>query len=329
MRIIGLEEHVVTDDVVGAWSRLPHRWQDLSLRPSTEGDRARRLADLGDDRRQAMDDAGVDVHVLSLSTPGVHNLEPADAVALQRSSNDVIADAVRSHPLRYQGLATLATPDPAEAARELERAVTVLGLDGAMLFGRTRERNVDRSGLWPVFEAAAALRAPLYLHPQSPPPAVREAYYSGPDGEPDPALATFGIGWHYETGVQLLRMILDGVFDRFPDLQVIVGHWGELVLFYLGRLVLLPGLARLERPLHEYFRSNVFITPSGMYSQRYLQWAVEVVGADRVLFSTDYPFELTTDGGARRFLEQAHLEVAERDGIASGNWERLRAGIRR
>ena len=122
---------------------------------------------------------------------------------------------------------------------------------------------------------------------------------------------------------------LSGVFDRFPDLQVIIGHWGEVVLFYLERIEHLVAAAKLERPLSEYVRSNVFVTPSGMLSPRYLRWAIEILGAERILFSTDYPFEPASQGGARRFLEAADLSDADREKIASANWERLCAGIRR
>ncbi|MGW3149513.1 amidohydrolase family protein [Streptomyces sp. NPDC001177] len=329
MRTVGLEEHLVIPDVLDAWRALAPRWQDFALKPSTEGETARRLAELGSERFAAMAETGLDVQVLSLSTPGLQNLAPGDSVALQTLFNDLLADTIRANPDRFQGLATLATPAPDKAAHELERAVTTLGLNGAMLYGRTRENTFDHPDLWPVFEAAAALRAPLYLHPQTPPPTVRAAYYSGLSGPVDAAFATHRLGWHYETGVQLLRLILSGVFDRYPDLQVIVGHWGEVILFYLERLEPLAVMANLAQPLSGYLRSNVFITPSGMFSHRYLRWAIEVVGVDRILFSTDYPFEFAPGGGARRFLEQADLSEADRVKIASGNWERVTAGIRR
>lgn len=224
MRVIGVEEHFVTADVVNAWRRVDPQWQDLSFAPSTQGDSGRRLADLGLERQAQMDRVGVDVQVLSLSTPGVQNLDAADAVALQIATNDALADAVRNQPDRYQGLAILATPSPERAADELARAVTKLGLKGAMVFGRTRDRNMDEPQFWPIYEAAAGLGVPLHLHPQSPCPAVRSAYYQGYHNELSGALATHGMGWHYESAVQLVRLILGGVFDRFPDLQVIAGH---------------------------------------------------------------------------------------------------------
>ena len=255
--------------------------------------------------------------------------KPEQAVRLQRSINDLIANTIRQRADRFQGFATLATPDPDAAAAELRRAVTQLGLNGAMLFGRTRDRNLDHRDNWPIFETAAALRAPLYIHPQSPVPAVRDALYSGNGDDVDAAFATFGLGWHYETGVQILRMILAGVFDRFPDLQMITGHWGEVVLFYLERIDGLARVTKLDRPVSEYFRQNVSVTPSGMWSERYLRWAIEVLGPERIMFSSDYPYRFTPMGGARHFLEHADLSNADRMAIAHGNWERMVAGIRR
>ncbi len=329
-KIIGLEEHFVTAAALTAWNKLDPQWQDAAKGATEEGEIKRLLTDLGKERLAAMDKVGLDVQVLSLTAPGLHSLASAEAVALQKDTNDLLADTVRAHPDRLQGFATLATPAPAAAARELERAVA-LGLNGGMVFGRVRERNLDHLDFWPLFEAAAALRAPLYLHPQSPLPAVRAAYYNGLGDAVDSVFATFGIGWYYETGVQLLRLILSGVFDRFPDLQVIAGHWGEVVLFYLEEAEHLGQAAKLKRPLIDYVRRNVFITPSGSFNQRYLRWAIELVGVERLLFATDYPFLVAeqASGSARRFLLDADLTDTEREKIASGNWEQLCAAIRR
>ena len=325
MKVIGLEEHYVTAEVVEAWANLDPRWQDPVVAGSA-GLR-QRLLEIGDQRLAAMDDAGIDVQVASLTSPGLWNLAPAVARALQSDCNDQLADAVRAHPDRLQGFATLAAPDPDAAADELSRAVTTLEFNGALVFSRVRDMPIDNWDFWPVFEAAEHLRAPLYLHPQSPPPAVREAYYSGFDDIAGAAFATHGLGWHYDTGVQLLRLILAGVFDRFPDLQVILGHWGEMVLFFLDRIDRMAETSHLERPVSEYLRSNVFITPGGIFSTRYLRWALEVVGADRIMFAADYPFAPTDDGAALRFLGE--LADADRNKIASGNWDQLCAGIRR
>lgn len=324
MRIVAIEEHLATREVRAAWSALEPAQQDASLTMFSNGEIGARLEDLSETRVRHMDECGVDVQVLSLTTPGVHNLDAAQAMPLARRTNDLIAEVVRVRPDRFQGFATLPMAAPAEAARELDRAVTGLGLQGAMLCGRVRERNLDHPDFLPVFEVAAGLRVPLYIHPQIPQRAVREALYSGFGNELDLHLATGGLGWHVETGIQLVRLILAGVFDRFPGLQVILGHWGEVVLFYLERIDLLSRAARhLRRPVADYVRTNVHVTPSGMLSRRYLSWALDVMGADRILFSTDYPYVPIPDGGARRFLDEAGLSSGDRNMIAHGNWDRL------
>jgi len=200
MKIIALEEHFVIPEVLQAWENLPPEFQDLAQSSASEGDVGRRLHDLDSERLAQMAEAGVDVQVLSLTAPGVQNLDASNAVALQTLSNDALADAIRRHPDHIQGFATLATPAPKAAAWELERAVTKLGFHGAMLHGRTRDRNLDHPDFMPIFEAADHLRAPLYIHPQSPQPVVRDAYYNGFGDELDTLFARPGIGWHYETG---------------------------------------------------------------------------------------------------------------------------------
>jgi uncharacterized protein len=329
MRTIGTEEHFVTDEVVAAWSRLDPRAREDSPPSVIPEEVQARLGEVGERRIAAMDDCGLDVQVISLTSPGLHNLTAEEAARLQVQTNDRIAELVNAHPDRFQGFATLALPAPAAAAAELERAVTELGLNGALLFGRTGERNLDHPDNWPIFEAAAALRAPLYIHPQTPQPRVRAALYSGFDDTVNSVFATGGIGWHYESGVQFLRLALAGVFDRFPDLQVLLGHWGEVVLFYLDRADRLATPAKLPQRFSDYVRQNAYITAGGIYSQRYLHWAIEVAGVERVMFATDYPYQPGPEGGVEHFLASAGLAQAEQEQIAAGNWDALVAGIRR
>jgi predicted TIM-barrel fold metal-dependent hydrolase len=177
----------------------------------------------------------------------------------------------------------------------------------------------------PIFEAASSLRIPLFIHSQIPQKAVRDIYYSGFGEQVDLAFATFGLGWHYESGIQFLRLILAGVFDRFPDLQIILGHWGEVVLFYTGRLSALNRVAKLQRSVVDYMRQNLYVTPSGMFCQSYLQRSIEAGGIDRILFSTDYPYQYRPEGGARSFLGEASLSDESKRKIAHLNWEGLSA----
>jgi len=328
MKIVALEEHFVPRQVSDAW-KATAAIQDFTVSMNSS-QYARQLEDLEDIRIQAMDDAGIDVQVLSLPSPGVQNFEPADAISVARDFNDILKGAIVNRPDRFDGFATLPAPAPAAAAKELQRAVQELGLKGALLNGRVRERNMDHRDFNQIYEAAEALGAPLYLHPQLPPAGVREAYYTGIGDVADIMLSMGAIGWHYETGIQLLRMVLGGVFDRYPKLQVIVGHWGEVILFYLDRIAQLnhAGL-KLQRPIADYFKQNVYYTPSGIFSQHYFSRTIEIVGADRMMFSQDWPYQSSIDKGARAFLEQqSSLSREEKEAIAHRNWDLLVSGIR-
>ncbi len=329
MRIVATEEHFVTDGVASAWGEMSATARADSRAGVPPGELGERLREVGERRIAAMDAAGVTVQVLSLTSPGLHPLPAAVANRLQVEANEAIAELLAAHPDRFQGLATLALPDPEAAAGELQRAVTTLGLHGAMVFGRTGERNLDHPDNWPIFEAAHALRAPLYLHPQIPQSPVRTSLYSGFGDAVDAAFATHGIGWHYETGVQFLRLALAGVFDRFPDLRILLGHWGEVVFFYLDRADALATGAGLDRTFSEYVRDHAYITAGGVYSERYLHWAVELVGVERVLFATDYPYRPAPESGAAQFLTGAGLTPPEVVAVGSGNWDALVAEIRR
>jgi predicted TIM-barrel fold metal-dependent hydrolase len=328
-KIVCLEEHIATPAIIAAWQALDPATRDLAIDLSTGNDKERRLLDTGELRIASMDEAGIDVAVLSHTTPGVQCLRPLQAVPLARKANDLVAEAVTRRPDRFQGLATLPMSAPDEAARELERAAGQLGLNGAMVFGRTGDRNLDHRDFMPILEAAAALRAPLYIHPQTPQFGVRDAYYGGPGDQLEVSFATSGLGWHFESGIQALRLILSGVIERLPDLQLILGHWGEVILFYLERIDLNTDAARLPRPISDYFRTNVSVTSSGILSDRYLRWATEVIGADRILCATDYPFPPIQPNGNRDFLQASSLNEADQEKIGSGNWGRLCADIRR
>ena len=325
MRLIAIEEHILPAEVRDAWTAAPPPYDPVSAL-ADGGENGVRLGDLGDGRLALMDEQGVDVQVLSLTTPGLHNLEPATAVETARRVNDLIAETCARRPDRFQGFAALPTPDPQAAPRELERAVRELGLKGALLCGRTRERHLDHPDLRPMLAMAASLGVPLFIHPQTPPPVVREASYSGISDKTDLALAAFGLGWHYEAGLQWVRLAAAGVFDELPDLQIILGHWGEVVLFYLERTAAVFARALdLEQPLVEYARRNLYVTGSGMWSEGYLLRCLEIVGPERLLFSTDFPYQYRPGGQPRRFLDDAPLDTVTREGFAHGNWDRLTA----
>jgi predicted TIM-barrel fold metal-dependent hydrolase len=314
MRVIAIEEHFMTPEGFALTEKLGrigapiHMW-------------AEKLGDLGEGRLAEMDKAGIDVQVLSTPAVGVEELDPVESVKMSKEINDVLAKAVADHPERFAGFAVLPTLDATAAAEELERTVTELGFKGALINGHTRGRFLDDQAFWPIFERAEALDVPIYLHPTPPPPAVMEAYYSGL-GMVGNVLALAGWGWHCETGLHALRLVLGGVFDRFPKLNVIIGHMGENIPFSLARAdqVLSP-FAGLQRSIADYFQENFYITTSGYFTFAPLLCSLMVLGADRIIFSVDYPFSDNMEG--RAFLDAAPINPADREKIAHGNVERL------
>jgi len=320
MKIIAIEEHFLTKAVSNEWKKYSDK-DDPTIHLHL-GEIENRLEEIGNLRLQLMDETGIDVQALSLTSPSLHNLG-SESVGLAIQTNDFLAEIVSTKPDRFQGFAALPMPEPKEAVKELERSVKKLGLKGVMLCGRTREKNLDHKDFWDLFELAEALRVPLFIHPQIPQKAVRDIYYSGFDWQTDLAFSTFGLGWHYEAGIQFVRLVLAKVFDRFPNLQVILGHWGEVILFYTERLASLNRVTKLGRPFIEYLRNNLYVTASGMFSHAYLQRSIEIIGTDRILFSTDYPYQYRPGRQARSFLESIRLSDEDKEKFAFANWEKL------
>lgn len=321
MKLIGIEEHYLTASVHAAWKAAGLEASDPSV-AFHEGQIAERLLNLADQRLALMDETGLDVQVLSLTTPSLHDIGPA-SVDLARRANDAVAAVIERHPTRFQALAALPVTDPDAAACELERCMTTLGFQGTMLCGKVGARHLDDPAFRPIFACADQFGAPILLHPRLPDAAVRAAYYSGFSPAVDAAFATYGLGWHYDAGIQFLRLLLSGTFDRLPTLQVILGHWGEVVLFYAERFAAMDKVAELERPIAEYLRSNLYVTASGLFLPHYLQRAAALVGTGRLLFSTDFPYQYRPGRDARRFLDTCGLEGDAKADFAHGNWERL------
>src|ERR1035441_1833803 len=309
MSTITLEEHFVTESFLRATRANGERTSPQLAELQSK------LLDLGAGRIADMDKSGIDLQVLSLAAMGFDALDADTASSLARDINDELAEAVRSHPERFGGFATLAMKAPATAAAELERCVTRLGFHGALLDGTTDGLFLDDPRFLPVFEAAAHLGVPIYLHPAPPPQPVREAYYSGLPGDLGFLLSIAGWGWHAETGLHTLRLILCGLFDRLPALQLIIGHVGEGLPYALARSsgVLSHAAPQLRQPVAEYFKSNIHCTTSGYFTLPPLRCALEVVGIDRLLFSVDYPYSPNTRG--RSFLDSLR-EILDADEFA-------------
>jgi 2,3-dihydroxybenzoate decarboxylase len=318
MPLIALEEHYAWDpasagNVVATW---------LQTNNPLAHDR---LYDRGPLRLEQMDAAGIDFQILSLFDPGVQDeTDVATAIDLARRANDDLAETVRATPHRFGGFATLATQDPDAAAAELERAVTDLGLVGGLINGHCQGRYLDDPAYEGLFASAESMGVPVYLHPTTPHPAVMDAWFAPYTGD---GLHLASWGFAAETGTHVLRLIYSGLFDKFPRLQMIIGHLGEMLPFAAYRVDRYYGLGgdgsghTLQRLPSEYLRDNFYVTTSGNFCPPAFACTLEVMGADRVMFSVDYPMDDNQAGS--EFLTSYPMDDATRRKVSSENAFRL------
>jgi predicted TIM-barrel fold metal-dependent hydrolase len=312
--IIALEEHYADPDVQETFTG-----PDAAKAPRI----AQRLDDVGSLRIREMDEAGIDMQVLSHTAPATPKLDAESSVRLARIANDRLYETVRTFPNRFAGFATLPTPDPKTAADELERAVTKLGFKGAMVHGMTHGRFLDDKQFWPIFERAEALDVPLYFHPAIPHPAVIETYYKE-YAKDWPMFIRAAWGFTVETATQGIRLVLSGVFDEYPKLKIILGHLGEGLPFYLWRIDhSLKREGRDTKSFRDCFCAHFYITTSGFFSNPALLCCVQELGIDRILFSVDYPF--VDNMLATKWLETLPLCTEDREKLVNGNARRLDA----
>ena len=306
---IAAEEAWAPPEILGAYRRLleekPASWDPgfrslwgffLGPKPRATA-LARRIQSLGEDRLADMDSSGIAMQLVFLTAPGVQVFDAATGASLARDCNDQLMEAVKKHPTRYAGLASIAAQDPATAVKELERAVR-MGLKGVVINSHIQGEYLDEPKYWPIFEAAQALDVPIYIHPNTPPAAMIEPFLPrGLDG----AIYGFAV----ETGLHLLRIVVGGVFDRFPKLKIAVGHLGEGLPFWLFRLDFMhrsmvvseryPGAKPLQKKPSDYLRENVWVTTSGMQWAPAIRFCQEVLGFDRVLYAMDYPYQFVPE----------------------------------
>ena len=283
-----------------------------------------RLQELGQPRLDDMDKTGIDKQILSLTSPGVQVFDAATAVSLAISSNDQLAEAIRQYPDRYDGLAAVAPQNPKEAAKELERGVRKLGLKGAILNSHTLGEYLDDPKFWDIFAAAEALDVPVYLHPNAPSKGlIGPLLARGLDG----AIYGFGV----DTGMHLLAIMTSGVFDRFPQLQIVVGHCGEALPFWLYRLDYMHQagvkskrydcMKPLKKTITQYMQQNVYVTNSGMAWAPAIQFCQQVLGMDRVLYAMDYPYQFTPEEVGE--MERSNLSAADQKKFYQTNAEKV------
>src|SRR5471030_1612482 len=277
----------------------------------------RKLDDLGELRIRDMDAAGIDLQIISENNPATQNLDAETAIKLARASNDVLHEAVRTHPDRFAAFATLPTPDPKAAAEELERAVTKFGFKGAMIMGLTHGRFMDDKQFRPIFERAAALDVPVYIHPTPPVAAVQEAYF-----KEYPALAVAPLGFTLETLTHTVRLVVSGLFEEFPALKIIVGHLGEAVPYLMWRTnFLVQERMLMPRSFADYYREHFWLTTSGAFSNAALACAVTEMGVERILFSVDWPF--MDNAAGRKWMDATPLSDHDRALILGANARKL------
>jgi predicted TIM-barrel fold metal-dependent hydrolase len=321
MRIVALEEHF---DVPALVRRIDsNAIARFGFPPGSGGPLAAKLADLGALRLAEMDEAGITVHVLSASGPGANLLEGDEGVAFARDINDILGKAVATHPDRFAGFAHLPMNSPEASADELERTVRDLGFCGALINGVTGGRFLDDARFAPILARAEALDVPIYLHPGLPPREVFHAYYDGLPGSTGFRLSTSAWGWHSETAIHVMRLVLSGVLDRYPKLKLIIGHMGEGLAAMMVRSdkILTPEAPHLKRSVKQTILDQVWVTTSGLFTAPPLETLLAVFGPERVMFSIDYPFSTNRTG--RDFIDTLKLPAADLEKFVHGNADRL------
>lgn len=279
------------------------------------------LLDIEGRRLREMDQYVVDMHLLSLTAPGVQMFDADTACDLARLANDRLAEVIARHPTRFAGLASFAPQSPRRAAREMERSIRELKLNGFILNSHTNDEYLDDPKYWPILEAAEALDACLYIHPRAPSDGLK-----GPlqDYGMDSAMWGYGV----EVGTHVVRMMAAGVFDRFPRLKICIGHMGEAVHFWLWRITFMNSRAqkigrapKTQLTMDEYFRRNFVITTSGAEDHLALEYSIRKLGIDSVMWAIDYPYQPTAPAVA--FMDSAPLADADKAKLYHQNAERI------
>ncbi len=325
MRVIALEEHFSVPSLVARIDSEAIRRRGYGRRttPAAGPNPIELLPEIGDLRLQSMDEAGIDVQVLSNSGPGPDLVPGTSGVTIAREMNDHLSAAIARHPDRFAGFAVLPMQNPEAAGAELERAVTNLGFCGALVNGTTQGRFLDHPSYDDLLAIAVKLDVPIYIHPHMAPEPVRQAYYSDLPTGTDRVLETAGWGWHSETALHVLRLVLAGVLDRHPRLKLIIGHMGEMLPMMLARIdqVAKHDVAHLQRSISDTIVEQVWLTTSGIFTQPPFLTALQTFGIDRIMFSVDYPYAPNLAG--RSFLDRASVSPADMAKLTHATAERL------
>ncbi len=295
-------------------------WRSFVNAPPGASPLLRRLLDLEGERIQIMDQAGVDMHLLSLTSPGVQMFDADTATIMATTANDRLAEMVNKHPKRFAGLASFAPQDPKRAAKEIDRAMNQLKLNGLIVNSHTDGEYLDDRKYWPIFEAATACNAALYIHPRNMPDPCAFMLHATPN------LGGALWGYQMETGLHAMRLIVGGVFDQFPTLTVVLGHMGEALPYWLYRIdymykVYTRGNPKIKKLPSQYVKDNIRITTSGMFDHKVLKYCNEALGPENIIFAIDYPYQESVE--AANFMNSSPLSEADNEKIAHGNAEKI------
>lgn len=325
MRVVALEEHFTVPALVrridlGAVSRRGFGPRKVA---ATGPSPLELLPEIGEKRLQLMDEAGITVQVLSNTGPGPDLVPGAEGVEIARALNDHLAAAIARYPDRFKGFAVLPMQSPDAAAVELKRAVKELGFLGGLINGSTEGLFLDHPSYDGLLAAAVELDVPIYIHPHLAPEAVRKAYYSDLPAGTDRVLETAAWGWHSETAIHVLRMVVSGTLDRHPRLKIVIGHMGEMLPMMLARAeeVFALDVGHLKRSVSRTILDQVWITTSGVFTEPPFLAALLTFGIDRIMFSVDYPYAPNANG--RAFLDRISISPADMAKLTHGNADAL------
>ncbi len=334
MRIVDAEAHFYTPDYIDHLRQrdsFPYETKEngaikLYYNKTLFSPRGQRLSenlcDIDQGRIKNMDASGISMQIVSLSNPGVQMFPKDEAITWARRTNDTLGEMIKKHPDRFVGLGSIATQDPENSAAEIERCVTKLGIRGVNVLSHSENEYLDNKKFWPIFEAAEKMDVPIYLHPGMPSTKILDGYqdYGFP-------LAGPILGFAADVSLHTMRLIYAGLFDKFPKLQLILGHLGEGLPYWFPRLdyaflkTWVLEKPRLNRKPSEYICDNIYCTTSGIFYQPALLCAALSVGVERILFAIDYPYE--QDQEALHFINEAPFTAADKEKILHGNAEKL------
>lgn len=326
MRLITLEEHYTSEKInerAAKMMRESEKDQNAQKKDGHTKEMFQRVTDLGLGRIEYMDRMGIDAQIISVVDKVPSMLEAEYAVPLCSALNEELAEKTLRFPKRFYPLASLSIAAPSEAAKELEYCVKKCHFVGGVISGHYENRSYDDPWYFPIFEKAQELDVPIYLHPCRVDQDIADKYYTGKwSKKVQLELSGFGIGWHYDVGMQVVKMILAGIFDQLPNLKIIIGHWGEVVAYYMYRLDEIDQKdTGLKEKVSEYFKRNIYVNPSGMMYPSQFRFCLDNFGEDHILWGEDYPYRRPEN--IRSMLEESDITEEQREKIAHGNAERI------